>query len=258
MAEPIVLSEIKNIDDLKKILKFLSDQGFNVSESGYNLNEYKINRIIDRANVLDVTIPRRDDLYSELSKLGNYSDMINAANKYFSKFSSKDKIKEYINTFYVQEDDIGKVASHNSPSTKEIIEWFNFKTKYNLNDDFSGNIYYYNLDKNILKIRFGNNNNSDFERFYKLVYNEDCNELTTAIYGKKIGPGQVDYNKYGVWQNLGKIEIKFLQNGNANLKGDLTDIREYNYQHLIDRTYGTHMIKYKGETEFVKSKKEVY
>jgi len=258
--EPIVLSEIRNKEDLKKILKFIDDQGFNINAVKYpsdtSLNDYKINRIIDKANTLSVTIPNKEKLYSELSKLNNYSDMINAANNYFSKFSSKDKIKEFIDTFYVQEDDIGKVASHSYPSTKEIIEWFNFKTKYNLDDNYNDNVYYYNLDKNILKIRFGDKSN-EFQKFYKLLYNEDCNKITSSRYGRKLSPGEVDDAKFGVWQNLGKIEIKFLQNGNVNLKGDLTELREYNYQHLLERTYGTHVIKYKGKTEIIKAKKEV-
>lgn len=245
--EPIVLSEIKNKEDLKKILNFLDEQGFNITgvkyPSDYALNEYRINRIIDKANVLNVTIPNRDKLFSELSKLVNYSDMVEAANNYFSKFSSKDKIKEFINTFYVQEDDIGKVASRSYTGTKELIEWFNFKTKYNLDDNYNGNIYVYNLDKNILKIRF-DYEDYEFKKFYKLLYNEDCLDYSHSKYGE---------NKFGVWQNLGKIEIKFLQNGTANIKGDLTELREYYYQFLIERNYGTHMIKYKGKTEIIKA-----
>ncbi len=253
--EPIVLSEIKNKEDLKKILKFLDNQGFYISEGDYSLNNSKINKIINKENILDVKIPDREKLFNELSKLDNYSDMIIAANNYFSKFKSEDKIKELIDFFYVQEDDRCNVPS-SSPSTKDIIEWFNFKTKYNLDDNYRDNIYYYNLDKNILKLRFGDKT-SEFQKLYKLLYNEDCNTMTTSRYGKDLKPNEVDYNKFGVWQNLGKIEIKFLQNGNVNLKGDLTELREYNYQHLLERNYGTHIIKYKGKTEIIKAKKEV-
>jgi len=251
--ESIILSEIKNKDDLKKILKFLDNQGFGITSvqhpDDYTLNNYKINKIIDNANILNIKINNRNNLFSELSKLNNYSDMVTTANNYFSKFNSKDKIKEFIDIFYIQEDEYCKVPSHTYPGKKEIIEWFNFKTKYDLNDDYNDNVYYYNLDKNFLKIKFGDNK-YEFEKFYKLLYNEESSEFEHSKYGKNI---------YGTWINLGKIEIKFFQTGNVNIKGDLASLREYYYEYLTSKNnnYTNYIIKYNGKIEIIKAKKEV-
>ena len=63
--EPIVLSEIRNKEDLKKILKFLDEEGFNINSvkhpDDYHLNNYKnregyyekINDGVDEKTVTD-------------------------------------------------------------------------------------------------------------------------------------------------------------------------------------------------------------
>lgn len=245
MAHEIVLSEIKNKEDLKKIVKFLEEQGFNLRESSYSLNNDKITKIIINSNKLNLEIDgnEREKLFTQLSKIENYSDMITTADAYFSRFSSDDKIYEVLQWFYIQADEQGSVPSHYSPSPKEIVEWFNFKTKYNINDnDFYDSVSYYNFDKNILKISFSDTKSWEFDKIYKLIFGEDIKP-----YRK---------NSTGDWQDLGKIQIKFFLKGSANIKGDLTILKEYLYKKLIKRIYNNYIIKYNGKTEVFKKTKE--
>jgi len=243
--QPIVLSEIKNKEDLKKVLTFLDEQGFNVRNvqypSDYNLHDKKIDSIINNANKLhlDIDNSNKRKLIDDLSKIENYSDMVKTADRYFSKFSNKDKITEVLNLFYILYDDRARVPTHNSPNVKDIVEWFNFKTKYNITDNYTDAVEYFNLDKNYLKIHFNDSKSWEFDKVYNIIYGEK----------------NKDYNKAhtGVWQDLGKFEIKFFLKGGANIKGDITVFKDYYYTYLTNKRnyYTTNIIKYNGKTEII-------
>jgi len=242
--EPIVLSEIKNKEDLKKILKFISDQGFRIRDSDYNLHDEKIGSIINRANKLNLELDdtQKRKIREELSKIENYSDMVKAADTYFSRFNSEDKIFEVLKWFYLQADELGKIPSHYSPNSKEIVEWFMFKTKHNLTDDYFGSVQYYNFDKNYLKINFNETKRYEFDKMYNLIFGEKNKDYRENLAGE--------------WQDLGKIQIKFFKGGGVNIKGDLTTFKEYLYKNLTKRIYNNYIIKYNQKTEIIKKPSE--
>ena len=229
------MEPIKTIDDLKQLIKFLDEQGFGYL-SEHDLHNKKVDHIISKNNILGV---KYDDKFKgNLYKLNNYEEMDKEAKIYFSKFSTDDKIYELINIFYLSDDEGCRVPSYWSDN-KEIIEWVNFKNKYRLKEEFgpkSNFVNVYNLDKNYIKIYFKNYGDWDFKKMYKLIFGEECKD-----FGKNCG----------VWQNIGKIEIKFFQNGYANIKGDLKKIKEYYYKNLKNRNNNM-IIIYNGNLEILK------
>ena len=232
--------KIKSRDDLKKIIKFLDDNGFGYL-SEHELHEKKIAHIISNANTFNIKYD--DKLKSNLYKLTNYADIEKEAKQFFTKFNVTDKIKEYIKIFSIQSD-ASCSTPWTRPDTKDVIAWVEFKKKYNLKDEFnpSTRIYYYNLDKNYIKVSFGSYKTYEFKHLYKLIFNEDCVDFSDK--------------KYGGWINLGKIEIKFFQNGYANLKGDLKKLKEYYYQYIKTKIYNdSHIIKYNDKEEILKGKR---
>ena len=233
--------QIKNKTDLKNIVDFLYENGFGYLRD-YELHNSKIDSIINKANTLGIKY-EPEKLKSSFKHLENYSDIEKEAKQFFSKFNVDDKINEYIDIFYIQSDASYRTPS-NRPDTKEVIEWVEFKKKYNLKDEFGASRYvsYYNLDKNYFKIKFGEYESHKFENLYKLIFNENCTEFSQK--------------KYGEWINLGKIEIKFFQNGYANLKGDLKKLKDYYYKYLKRKIYNVYIIKYNGKEEILKSKND--
>jgi len=230
--------KIKNLADLERVYELLDQQGFGYTGS-WKAHEQKVQRIIDKANTLGLDYS--STLKSDNLPLKDYSEIEKNITAYFSKFGADDKIKEFLNKFYLQEDARGRTPYSSSTDTKEIIEWVTFKTKYGLKDEFGrGNtvdVYY--LDKPTIKVRFGDNyNRYDFNKFYKLIFNEECIEI--------------DAN-YSGWQDLGKIEIKLFQNGNLAMKGDLKKIKEYHYNYLKNTKNSNMVIRYNKKTEIIKN-----
>ena len=239
----INLDRIKNTEDLKKVLKFLDDEGFGSSTREWELHQKKVNDIIFKSNTLNIKYD--NNLNSTLYKLTDYDEIESQAKQFFSKFNPSDKIFELLNTFYLDEDDKCSTPS-SRPDNKDIINWVRFKKLYGLTDEYGvmKRIEYYNLDKNMLKIRFSDEA-YEFKKLYKLIFDEECLDFKSSKYGE---------NKYGEWQNLGQIEIKIFANGYANIKGNLIELKEYYYKQIIKKLYLHTIIKYKGKVEILKGK----
>lgn len=230
------LESIKTKQDLKKVLNFLEEQGFGY-QSDWELHNKKIVQIISKNNKLGV---KYDDKFkNDLEKFDDYEAADQEAKKHFSKFGVDDKVLEFLKEFYLESDD-SKRTPYSRPDRKDIIEWNEFMKKYNITDKDTEKIgtgkfvTFYNLDKNFLKIRFGNYKGWEFKRLYQLIFNQDSNEF--------------DEKKVGNWQNLGKIEIKFFQKGTASIKGDLTKLKEYYYNYIKKERSNT-LIKYNKKME---------
>lgn len=241
------MEQIKSRKELEDIFKSLSDQGFGFF-SDYEAHHKKINRIINEYNTLRVD--KEDYKFKEkMYSIDDYEEAKKEAINFFSKFKPDDKIFELLNTFHLSNDDSASTPSYNYPNAKEIIKWMTFKNKYKLNDkDFDGDdtVEYFNLDKSFLKIRYSNKDYK-FKQLYELIFGEECNDFLGSEYGDK------NYD----WQNLGKIEIKIFKNGYANIKGDLTKLKEYYYKTINkNRNYVHTIIKYNGKTEIIKKEKE--
>ena len=114
--EPLLLKDIKNTDDLKKVLKFLDEQGFGYIAE-WELHQKKIDHIISKNNTL--TINHDSKLKNELIKLKDYDEIDKEAKNYFSKFNVDDKVSEYLNTFYIHSDDSCSAPSNN-PGNKDL------------------------------------------------------------------------------------------------------------------------------------------
>jgi hypothetical protein len=222
----INLDKIKTQAELKEILKFLDEQGFGY-HSDWDFHQKKVNHIINNVNTHNVKYD--SDLTDKLKKLNDYDEIEKEAKIYFSKFSSVDRIMELLNEFYLAQDESVRTP-YSRPDTKDILAWSAFKKKYNLKDSIGTGVYlsFYNLDKNYLKINFGNYKGWEFKVLYKLVFNEETKEFNDK--------------KVGEWQDLGKIEIKFFQNGKANIKGDLKKLKEYYFKYLSSGN--NHIINY--------------
>jgi hypothetical protein len=232
--EPLNLDKIRTKEELQKVLKFLEEQGFGY-QSDYELHQKKIQSILSKSNTLNINYD--DKFKDELTKFKNYEEAEKEANKFFSKFGVDDKIFELLNTFYIVSDDECRTP-YSSPDSKNIIEWFEFKTKFNLKDELFGTgelIEFYNLDKNYIKIRYGQYKDWDFKRLYKLIFDEDPNEFG---------------NRAGELYDLGKIQIKFFAKGGANIKGDLKKFKEYFYKLLKNKSKNI-IIRYNKKTELI-------
>lgn len=230
-----LLNKIKSYDELKELFDLIQDQGFSYLDA-YKAHNSKVSHIINKNNTLNIKVD--DNFQRELYDLNSYEEIDKKAKEYFSKFSSVDKINELLNSFNLKSDGNGRAPS-NWSEPGEIIKWIKFRKKYNLKDEYKpwAHVFYYNLDKNILKIKFPEHGNYDFRALYQLVFNEKCDDILNA------------YNRsYGRWYNIGKISIKFYQNGNADIKGNLDKFKEYYYKYLKSLKRDI-VIKYKGKIE---------
>lgn len=227
---------IKNEDDLNRVLELLEEQGFGYNRS-WELHQRKVQDIINKSNKLNIKYDNK--LLSDNTKLKDYSEIEKNVKKYFSKFNSDDKINEFLNVFYIQSDATARTP-YSSPNVKEVVDWVNFKKRFNVSDEFGrGNyIEVYLLDKKGIKIKFGEYKTRDFKIFYNLVYNEECPDF--------------DQNNVGDWQDLGRIEIKFFQNGNAAIKGEVKKLKEYYYNYIKNFRSGNYIIRYNNKTEIIK------
>ena len=233
------MEPIKTKKQLDEILQMLNDQGFGYF-SNYEQHKKKVDHIINKANRLGIKY--NDKLKSELEKMSDYAEIEKKANEYFSKFSPDDKIFELLNKFYIQTDDSGKVP-YGRPDNRDIVDWVNFKNKYELKDEYIGNFDVYNFDKSFIKIRFPEYSNWEFENLYELVFGEKCGKFE-------------EKKAYGIWQNIGKIEIKLFQNGYCNIKGDIGKLKEYYYKYLKERIYRNTIFIINKRKEIIKKNKE--
>lgn len=223
------IDKIRNTADLKEVLKFLDEQGFGY-QSDWELHQKKVDHIINKANKHGIKYDT--NIKEKLNRLKDYDEIEKIVNEYFSKFGSDDRIMELLNEFYLSSDEEVRSPSA-SPDAKDIIAWSAFKKKYNLTDKIVGKgsgVYFrfYNLDKNYLKFNFGNYKAWEFKLLYKLIFGED--------------PKEFNERKVAEWMDLGKIEIKFFQNGKANIKGDLKKFKEYYFKYL--NSGNNHIIYY--------------
>lgn len=247
MTDIIDFKNIKDKFELKTILDSLYEQGFG-HNSDYEFHNNKVNRLISKANKFNVDYSHFYGVNKipDFFKLSNYDEIKTQADNYFSKFSPDDKINELLDTFYLQESDSCRTPWRNPNNISEIINWVNFRNKYNINDDFGSSEYisYYNIDKNIIKIRFPDSKGYVFDTLYKYVFDEEPNKYD-------------DPNRFGKfnkdWQNLGKIEIKFFQNSNADIKGDLTKLKEFFFKKITSKEKNI-IIKYKGIQTIINKK----
>lgn len=232
------LPKIKTKEDLKKLLNYLYDQGFGYF-SDWEHHQKKITHIINKNNTLNIKYDKKLD--DEMNRLTDYDEIENQVKQYFLKFSPDDKIFELFERFNIQSDDSCSLPSNNYPDIKEIIKWNEFKNKYKLKDEYINtggflSFAVYNLDKNFLKIRFGDES-YHFNTLYKLIFNEEPSDINKV---------------YGEWQNIGKIEIKKFQNGYANIKGDIKKFKDYYYKYLTQKIYYHTIIIYNKKQEIFK------
>jgi len=242
MEEELKISgKIKTEKDLEKIIQYLRNQGFSPRDSEYELHNRKIENIFNSANKLAIKHDSKE--LEKLKRIKNYDEAEKIANNYFSTFNVDDKIYEYLNTFYIEPDASIQTPSQVYPETNSIIEWFEFKSKYNLKDVFDGSrrVEYINLDKAFIKFNFSKQRIRDFQELYTLIFNEKTNNFNFDAAG---------------WQDLGKIEIKTFAKGTAQIKGDLDKIKEYYYNYILSHKYNATIIVYKGKREIFKSKGE--
>lgn len=247
VEENIDFKNIKNKIELKKILDSLYEQGFGYHNDD-DFHNNKVGHIISKANKFNVDYRNfyGENKIPDFYKLTNYDDIKKQAESYFSKFSSNDKIDELLDTFYLQENDKCQTPWRSISKISDIIDWVNFRKKYNIDDIFGTSDYvlFYNLDKNILKIRFPEYKGYMFDNLYELIFNEKPDKYDEPRFGK--------LNKS--WQNLGKIEIKFYQNNNADIKGDLTKIKEYFFKKITLKHSYNLIIKFNGNQTIINKK----
>ena len=214
------MKPIKTRKELETILKFLSEQGFGYF-SDYEPHRRKIEHIINKNNTLNVDSSKDHKFRKQMMNLSDYDEAEKEAKTHFSKFKPDDKIYELLNNFYLQNDGVGKTPFGSSrffniSDNKEIILWVKFRTKYGLKDDqyrVGENFYVYNFDKNYIKFNVPEYPDRNFKELYKLIMGEECLDFNNSL--------------YGTWQDIGKMEIKFFQNGTANIKGGINKFKEY-------------------------------
>lgn len=239
------IPEIKSSKDLDKIFDALYDQGFGYVQNQDSFHKAKIDKIIHKNNKLKIDIP--SSFYYDTYKIKNYSEAEASVINHVSKFNPSDKINELIkNKFPLKYDDRCEIPEYNETKVNKVIDWFNFKAKYRLNDkDLKKYVQtknylkvdIYDLDKKFIKISFGNDI-SDFETLYELIFNEKCSGLK---------------NSSGDWQNIGKIEIKQFLNGTANIRGDIDKFKEYYYNKLINDVFynNVYVVSYNKTTKLI-------
>lgn len=224
---------IKNSDELEIVLKSLNNQGFGYFDD-YKAHNYKIERMISYANKLQVDSSKYTQYTRDLFKLKDYNEIDKKLQSIFSNFSEIDKIKEFLDTFNIVPNTEFKIPSKNSDEYKKIIDWFNFKTKFNLKDaNFipDKTLYYYNLDKNTIKIRFKTDYSTsyNFQKFYEILFN------------KKLDPSKkwdnILIDNIGIWIDMDEIQLKIYQNGTAEISGNISQLKKYYYDELSKNTY---------------------
>jgi hypothetical protein len=234
------LDKIGSYRDLRKIVDILSNQGFGYIDT-YKLHQSKVDKLISSANKYGVKFDDNIKRKYQYDEKLTYDEIKNELDQYFSQFSPDTKIYELINKFYLVSDDSCMTPYGGSPSSTDIIKWHEFKTKFGLKDEFGygNNVSVYNLDKNYIKVYFSEYSAYDFDTLYKLIFGEE----NIKIDGKKIG----------VWQDIGKIEIKLFQKGTAQIKGDLSKLKEY-YFNSVNKPYRNIVIIYNKSKHILKSK----
>lgn len=235
----INLKNIKSREDLKKVLKFLEDEGFGYT-SDSDFHKKKVDKTISNYNKLNIKYD--DHLKNDLSKVSDYDQMEKDAENYFSKFGVDDKIFEIIQKFRFPEDEKAQTPSA-YPNKRDIVAWVKFKNKYDLKDDYQANEYFYvyNFDKNFLKFYFPEYSEYEFKRLYELIMQEKCND-------------NFDSRTFGNWQDLGKIEIKFFKNRSATIKGDIGKFKDYYYKYEKNQKYGNIILIKNKTKEFFRNK----
>jgi len=234
--------EIKTKQELDQIVDYLKKQKYVpyqdhdrtiYLDSDY-MHKAKIINMIDKANTLelsDIKI-KKDDFVRALTRETDYTEIGKKIDNYFSAYNPNDKIYELINKFWLKATDSGTPPSFTNPRKNDIIAWCKFKAKWNLNDSIivNGNpIKIYNLDSKSIRLYYSEDNLGGIKKLYKLIYNEES----------------LDFDKtYGVFLNMGQIEIKIYQNGTAELRGNLTKLKDVYYKNIKDKTYA--IIIYKG------------
>lgn len=231
------MDDIKTYEDLKKVLNSLEQQGFGSFYADV-FHRKKVDKIINNENKLNIDYEKQNkNLKSSLYDLTNYEEIKKQAANFFSKYSPDDKILEIVQSFFPKPD-VEIESPGRSDSNKDVIEWVKFRIKYNLKDNekyiSSKYLNLYNLDKNIIKIHFRQYDVWEFRQLYKLLFNEECKDFNSD----KIT---------GEWIDLNKIQIKFYANGNTDIKGDLTKLKEYYFKYLTDKIYRNLIIIYNKE-----------
>lgn len=243
------MSEKKNIkklpiirtrEQLKMILDGLYNQGFGYYVGDYKAHDVKVEKLINSNNTLNMDENKYGhELKDIVRNMTNYVEIDRTIKKYFKKFKPDDKIKELINKFHLKEEFSISSPSNWSPNKSDIIDWVNFKKKYNLKGEPHVNKVY-NLDKNFIKLVFWGEhreNHFKFTQLYKLIYGENPNEWSA----KNIGD----------WQDLGKIEIKIFQNDTINIKGDIDKLKKFQYKYGISKR--NCVIFYNNKKEIIES-----
>lgn len=212
------MKRIKSRKDLDDIFKELGNQGFGYLNS-YDAHRNKISSLKADNNKLNVSdndvdnIIDNDDSYLIISK---------KLKKHYSKYSIDDKIKEYLNKFYIVPDAMIKFPYGGSTKT-DVKNWIIFKRKYKIPKDpenSTHNVQFYNLDKSFLKIHDYSFSWYDFKSLYKLLYDKepDINIGNNAHTNK--------------WYDLGEIQLKYFQNGSINIKGNIEKLKNIYYNGL--------------------------
>lgn len=237
------ISKIQSLKDLDDLSDNIRKQGFGHIDT-YKLHTNKIQSIKTKANKLN--IDDRKNIDNLFNNKDLYDDIENKLNDYYSKFNNDDKIKELLNSFYIMSDSTGITPSRNS-TKNEIIEWYDFKTKHNidleteLNFGTSTYVSYYDLDKSYLKLNY-NKKYYEFNDLYFLLYDK------TPIEELKYSENS------SVWKNLGEIEIKLFLNNSMNVKGNITKLKNYFYNDLINTKNMSKIIKYNKKIDIITEK----
>jgi len=230
------IKKIESRKELDELFKQINKQGFGYFSS-YNAHKNKIDNIIFNANVMNIDdynireMIDDDDTYTNISKM---------VKKYFSKFSNIDKIKEYLNKFYLIVDS-SSIFPSDLTSKKVILDWIKFKKKYKIPKDPinpSYRVTFYNFDKIYIKINDYSYSWRDFVHLYKLLFNDEPKE--------NIGNSP----ETGIWYDLGEIEIKYFQNGTMNIKGNINKLKELYYEKIKSYSNMTTIIKINNKYEY--------
>lgn len=232
---------IKNYEELEIVLNSLKNQNFGYFND-YNAHNHKIDHLINNANKLNLDESKYQQYTRNLYNLKDYAEIENKLQSIFSNFSEVDKIKEYLNTFRIIANVQFKIPEKNKDDYKRIIDWFNFKTKFNLKDvDFLPdiNLYYYNLDKKTIKISF--NHPYKFKNFYELIFNKKLDSSKNWDYILK--------NNFSIWIDMDEIQLKIYQNGTAEIGGNISQLKKYYYDEYISKNnyYNYNIVTYNNK-----------
>ncbi|MCK9415227.1 hypothetical protein M0Q97_01050 [Candidatus Dojkabacteria bacterium] len=235
---------IKNSNELEIVLNSLNDQGFGHFNDD-KAHEYKIERMIRNANKLQLDSSKYTQYTKKLYDLNDYAEIENKLQSIFSNFSEMDKIKEYLDIFSIVGNTQLKIPNKNDDDYKRIIDWFNFKTKFNLKDaNFlpDKNLYYYNLDKKTIKISYKPDyiQPYKFQNFYELIFNKKLS--------KNKNYDEILRNNIGIWLDLDEIQFKIYQNGTAEIGGNISQLKKYYYEQISkDNYYNYNIITYNNK-----------